>query len=240
MNKYNYIFLFNNNICEKIKALRRDMPAAAFLTGNDYICDEPQKGGAKETMERDCDDGMPDDGQLLALHAQDGTNRWLGQLYSRYLPLVYGVCLKYLRNPDDAGDAVMDIFEELTVKVGRYEVERFRPWLYTLAKNHCLQRLRRQRLEIPADDAGRIMEYAPLVHLLDGEGDEARFAALERCLERLPEKQRECIDRFFYGGKSYADISAETCWPVKSIKSFLQNGKRNLKLCMEKEADETD
>ena len=154
--------------------------------------------------------------------------------------LVYGVCLKYLRNPDDAGDAVMDIFEELTVKVGRYEVERFRPWLYTLAKNHCLQRLRRKRLEIPADDAGRIMEYAPLVHLLDGEGDEARFAALERCLERLPEKQRECIDRFFYGGKSYADISAETCWPVKSIKSFLQNGKRNLKLCMEKEADETD
>ena len=61
-----------------------------------------------------------------------------GRLYSRYLPLVYGVCLKYLRNPDDAGDAVMDIFEELTVKVGRYEVERFRPWLYTLAKNHCL------------------------------------------------------------------------------------------------------
>ena len=119
-------------------------------------------------------------------------------------------------------------------------MERFRPWLYTLAKNHCLQRLRRKRLEIPADDAGRIMEYAPLVHLLDGEGDEARFAALERCLERLPEKQRECIDRFFYGGKSYADISAETCWPVKSIKSFLQNGKRNLKLCMEKEADETD
>ena len=106
--------------------------------------------------------------------------------------------------------------------------------------NESLQRLRRKRLEIPADDAGRIMEYAPLVHLLDGEGDEARFAALERCLERLPEKQRECIDRFFYGGKSYADISAETCWPVKSIKSFLQNGKRNLKLCMEKEADETD
>ena len=191
-------------------------------------------------MEQECDKETIEDERLLALHAQDGTNRWLGQLYSRYLPLVYGVCLKYLRNPDDAGDAVMDIFEELTVKVGRYEVERFRPWLYTRAKNHGLQRLRRKRLEIPADDAGRIMEYAPLVHLLDGEGDEARFAALERCLERLPEKQRECIDRFFYGGKSYADISAETCWPVKSIKSFLQNGKRNLKLCMEKEADETD
>ena len=85
-------------------------------------------------MEQECDKETIEDERLLALHAQDGTNRWLGQLYSRYLPLVYGVCLKYLRNPDDAGDAVMDIFEELTVKVGRYEVERFRPWLYTLAK----------------------------------------------------------------------------------------------------------
>lgn len=79
-------------------------------------------------MEQECDKETIEDERLLALHAQDGTNRWLGQLYSRYLPLVYGVCLKYLRNPDDAGDAVMDIFEELTVKVGRYEVERFRPW----------------------------------------------------------------------------------------------------------------
>lgn len=192
-------------------------------------------------MKQEYDMEVMDDEQLLALHAQETTGRWLGQLYSRYLPMVYGVCLKYLRIPDDAGDAVMDIFEELTVKAGRYEVERFRPWLYTVAKNHCLQRLRRKRMEIPVEDAGRVMEYASVVHLLEGEGNEARFAALERCRERLPEKQRECIDRFFYDGKSYADISAETRYPVKSIKSFLQNGKRNLKLCMEKETiDEID
>ncbi len=216
------------------------MSAAAFLTGNDYICDAPQKGGAKETMERDCDDGMPDDGQLLALHAQDGTNRYLGQLYERYLPMVYGVCLRYLHSPADAGDAVMDIFEELTVKVGRYEIGRFRPWLYTLVRNHCLQKLRRRGREVPVEDAERVMEYAPLVHLLHERDDEERLAALERCLEKLPEKQRECIDKFFYADKSYADISAETLYPVKSVKSFLQNGKRNLRLCMERETDETD
>ena len=110
------------------------MSAAAFLTGNDYICDEPQKGGAKETMERDCDDGMSDDGQLLALHVQDGTNRYLGQLYERYLPMVYGVCLRYLRSPADAGDAVMDILEEGNGKVGSYEIGGCRPWIYTLVR----------------------------------------------------------------------------------------------------------
>ena len=101
-------------------------------------------------------DAEKSDEQLLAMHAMDSTNRYLGELYERYIPLVYGLCLKYLRNVDDAADAVMDIFEELVYKVGRYDITVFRTWLYSVARNHCLQKLRRKGREVPADDAGRM------------------------------------------------------------------------------------
>ncbi len=185
-------------------------------------------------------DAEKSDEQLLAMHAMDSTNRYLGELYERYIPLVYGLCLKYLRNVDDAADAVMDIFEVLVYKVGRYDITVFRTWLYSVARNHCLQKLRRKGREVPADDAGRIMEYAPLVHLLcEGNDDAELVRRLEECLGKLPEKQHECIVKFFYEDKSYADIVAETLYPLKSVKSFLQNGRRNLKICMER-GDETD
>ncbi len=180
------------------------------------------------------------DSQLLALHLQSGTNEYLGQLYTRYIQLVYGVALKYLRNMDDAGDAVTAIFEELAAKIGRYEIGEFRPWLYTVTKNYCMQKLRRKVREIPVDFSDRIMENAAFTHLLSEEKDERLLAALEKCMEKLPEKQRECIGLFFFNNKSYADITAATRYQLKSVKSHIQNGKRNLKICMDKGNDETD
>lgn len=174
------------------------------------------------------------DSQLLALHLESGTNEYLGQLYARYIQLVYGVALKYLRNADDAADAVTAIFEELAAKIGRYEIGEFRPWLYTVVKNYCMQKLRRKGREIPVDFSDRIMENAVFTHLLSEEKDETVFAALEKCMEKLPEKQRECIDLFFFNHKSYADITAATRYQLKSVKSYIQNGKRNLKICMDK------
>jgi RNA polymerase sigma-70 factor (ECF subfamily) len=145
------------------------------------------------------------------------------------------VALKYLRNTDDAADAVMSIFEELTAKIGRYEIVEFRPWLYTVAKNYCMQKLRRKGREVPVDFSDRVMENAAFTHLLSEEKDETLFAALEKCMEKLPEKQRECIGQFFFNHRSYADITAATRYQLKSVKSHIQNGKRNLKICMEKE-----
>lgn len=180
------------------------------------------------------------DAQLLALHLKSGTNEYLGELYSRYIPLVYGVSLKYLRRIDDASDAVMAIYEELVVKVSRYEIGEFRPWLYTVTKNHCLQRLRRKNLEIPADFSERIMENAAVTHLLDEKDDEKMLSVLEKCIEKLPDKQRQCIEMFYYQDKSYADITAATRFHLKNVKSYIQNGKRNLKICIGKENHETD
>jgi len=77
----------------------------------------------------------------------------LGVLYSGYTELVYGVCLKYFKQEEQASDAVMDIFEELIQKAKKHEVDKFRPWLYVLAKNHCLMRLRKagQNLTVSFD-----------------------------------------------------------------------------------------
>lgn len=180
------------------------------------------------------------DEKLLALYAQDKTNRYIGELFGRYIPMVYGVCLRYLRNTDDAGDAVMDIFEELTAKAGRYEIREFRPWLYVLTKNHCLQKLRRCHTELPEDIAAPIVECLDVVKMLDGDVGADDRARLEECMDKLPDKQRECIIKFFYDDKSYADIAAETLYPLKSVKSLLQNGKRNLKICLERGNNETD
>ncbi len=180
------------------------------------------------------------DSQLLAMHLQSGTNEYLGQLYARYIQLVYGVALKYLRSTDDAADAVTAIFEELVAKIGRYEIGEFRPWLYTVTKNYCMQRLRKKGHEIPVDFSDRIMENAAVVHLLSEESDEGMLAALEKCIEKLPEQQRECINLFFFEHKSYADITAATRYQLKSVKSYIQNGKRNLKICIDKGNHEID
>lgn len=188
----------------------------------------------------DADKGdLHKDEQLLVMFRSSGDNSYIGELYGRYIDLVYGVCLKYLKSADNASDAVMDIFEELVTKAAKFQIDNFRGWLYIVAKNHCLQKLRRGKHEVLLDVSDKIMEYAPLVHLLSERTDGAVLKSLDECIEKLPEKQNECIRKFFYDNKSYADIAAETLYPLQSIKSFLQNGKRNLKICMEGKTNET-
>lgn len=175
------------------------------------------------------------DAELLGLYLQTDRSEYLGDLYNRYIPLVYGLCLKYLKDASSAEDAVMQIFEVLLDKVGRFEIKEFRTWLYTVAKNHCLQLLRKTKREIVTDFGGMVMESDDSAHLFDREEGEMRLAALQKCLEQLPAPQRESVRLFFLEEKSYAEVADETNYQLKSVKSYIQNGKRNLKICMEKE-----
>src|SRR5665213_795062 len=74
-----------------------------------------------------------DDEQLLSSYQQSGDLAILGSLYEKQMPLVYGVCLKYLQDEEKAKDAVMGIFEELVDKVRQHEIKQFRSWLYVLS-----------------------------------------------------------------------------------------------------------
>jgi RNA polymerase sigma-70 factor (ECF subfamily) len=175
-----------------------------------------------------------DDDILLAEFVDGGDAAVLGRLYTRHARLVYGLCLKYLGNAPDAEDAVMEIFEELVDKLARHRVRNFRTWLWSVARNHCLQKLRREKKIIRVDFEDRVMESAPLLHLLSEGTDEAALTMLEGCVEKLPERQKEAVTMFFMERRSYADIAQATLGDIKSVKSYIQNGKRNLKLCLEK------
>ncbi len=179
-----------------------------------------------------------EDAELLDAYVRTGDMSHFGTLYSRYMPLVYGLCLKYLGSVEDAEDAVMQIFEDLLPKVGRYDIKEFRSWLWSVARNHCLQLLRKQKKNPKVDLGSYVMETAAVTHLLSEGGGEEQLTALEKCMEKLPEKQRESVRLFFMEKKSYADIADDTRWPLNGVKSYIQNGKRNLKTCIEKQGVE--
>ncbi len=175
------------------------------------------------------------DEELLLLHHTSGRAEYFGQLYRRYIPLVYGLCLKYLQHAEKAQDAVMQLYEDLALKIDHYEIRTFRTWLYGVAKNHCLQLLRKEKREICVDFNLQIMESDTMDHLFEKSRDDERFEALQKCMEKLPEPQRVSVSKFFMEEMSYADIVDITGYQLKSVKSYIQNGKRNLKICIEKQ-----
>lgn len=173
------------------------------------------------------------DAELLRTYIESGRSDYFGILFTRYTPLIYGLCLKYLRNVEEAEDAVMQIFEELMPKVGRYEIGQFRTWVYSVARNHCLQQLRKRKPQTVEDFPLERMESDDIAHLLS-ENNEQRLQILEDCIEKLPEPQKISIRLFFLEEKSYVDVADATRYHLKSVKSYIQNGKRNLKNCIEK------
>ncbi|MCL2650398.1 MAG: sigma-70 family RNA polymerase sigma factor [Candidatus Azobacteroides sp.] len=174
------------------------------------------------------------DEDLLDLYGQTNLIDYFGELYNRYIPLIYGLCLKYLQNIEKAEDATMELFEILLPKISGYEIKNFKTWIYSVTKNHCLQILRKEEQTVFVDFNAEIMESDPVLHLLEENGSEEEIAALKHCLEKLPKPQKMSISMFFIEEMSYADIAEQTGFLLKTVKSYIQNGKRNLKICIEK------
>ena len=177
------------------------------------------------------------DTELVSLYKKTSDLKVLGLLYQRYMDLVYGVCLKYFKESEKAKDAVMHIFEELIVKLKKHEVENFKSWLYQVAKNHCLMQLRTPRnlktIELPES----LMQSDENVHLdgvFDGTDKEAKLQRLEYCLTTLSEEQRKAVQLFYIEGKCYNEIVELMAEEWGQVRSYIQNGRRNLKICMEK------
>lgn len=173
------------------------------------------------------------DADLVQRYKSTGDAAVLGDLYSRYMELVYGVCLKYLKEPEDAQDAVMAIFEELLIKLQKHEVENFRSWLYTVAKNHCLMKLRSGKKAVVTKLPEEFMQSEDGLHLDGVLEKEENLKRLEACLERLSADQRTAVEAFYLRGKCYNQIAAETGMEWNKVRSFIQNGRRNLKICLE-------
>ncbi len=151
--------------------------------------------------------------------------------------LVYGVCLKYFHDREKSKDAVMQIFEALPEKLLRHEVREFRPWLYVITRNHCLMQLRSdkslgEKQKVFAIEQVFIMENETELHPVDEDASQTDDE-LRDCIERLGTEQKACILMFYYKNKCYRDIAANLEMDEKKVKSHLQNGKRNLKNCLE-------
>ena len=177
------------------------------------------------------------DGELLKRFRDEGDVAVLGVLYERYMHLVYGVCLKYLGEREAAKDEVMNIFEKLVTTGPGEEILNFRTWLYVVTKNHCLMLLRSRksesvRMETMLSDPTFFMEKEAELHPM--ENDEGiDMKRLEECIGRLKEEQRSCIQLFYYEGCGYREIAEKLGLDEGKVKSYIQNGKRNLRICLE-------
>lgn len=171
------------------------------------------------------------DEKLLLQYRQTADLAVLATLYEQYMHLVYGVCLKYLKDEELSKDAVMQIFEELIVKVNKYDVKQFKSWLYVLSRNFCLMQLRAGK-KMQADALDDVMELAEELHHNDDREED--LTTLERCKEKLPVAQKVSIQLFYIEEKCYKEIADDTGYSLNEVKSYIQNGKRNLKICLEK------
>lgn len=171
---------------------------------------------------------------LLSRFKDSGDLEVLGDLYQRHAEMVYYVCFRYFKESERSKDAVMQIFEELIVKIGKQEIQNFGKWIYVVAKNHCLMALRatKNKIEIPVDN---FVEFSALSHPEENYAEkEGRLMQLERCVDKLPERQKQSVDLFFLQEKCYKEVVELTGFSLNEVKSYIQNGKRNLKICLEK------
>jgi RNA polymerase sigma-70 factor (ECF subfamily) len=181
--------------------------------------------------------GKKTDEDLLKEFRTTGDLELLGELYSGYMHLVYGVCLKYFKDREESMDAVMQIFEKLIIEIPKHNIENFRSWLHVVAKNYCLMQIRstksnNERIKEWINETQIIMEYSEDLHPIDN-NESDMDKALEDCIKRLKDEQRECIQQFYFENRSYNEIAINLDLDEKKVKSYLQNGKRNLKLCLE-------
>jgi RNA polymerase sigma factor (sigma-70 family) len=177
--------------------------------------------------------GDHSDLELIERYKKTHNNEILGVLFERYMHLVYGTCLKYLKDSEAAKDAVMNIFEELMTKLRTHQVDNFRSWLFVVSKNHCLMQLRKasrtQTTEIPVS----LMQSEEEIHLNGVMEKEKHLNDLEECLDRLPDEQQRSVRLFYLESKCYNEISAITGMEWNRVRSHIQNGRRNLKICMD-------
>lgn len=174
------------------------------------------------------------DKDLVAAFKESGKMDYLSTLYQRYMDLVFGVCLKYFKDAERSKDAVMDIFEELSIKLRQHEVENFKGWLHVLARNYCLMQLRSPRNMKTTEFNTNFMQSEENTHLVsEALEKETNFVKMEQCLETLPAEQKETVKLFYLENKCYNEIAEITGYEWNKVRSYIQNGKRNLRICMD-------
>jgi RNA polymerase sigma factor (sigma-70 family) len=182
-----------------------------------------------------------EDKELLERFYSDGNNQWLGILLQRYTLLLLGLCMKYLKNEEEAKDCVQQVFLKAITELQKYKVEYFKSWLYMVAKNHCLMKIRdshgKHAVEVTENMARQEDETGLKLELQE---KDKTLTLLELGLHELNEEQKQCVTLFYLQKKSYQQITDITGYSMLQVKSYIQNGKRNLKQIIEKKLKQHD
>ncbi|WP_447639808.1 MULTISPECIES: RNA polymerase sigma factor [Chitinophagaceae] len=171
------------------------------------------------------------DEELLATIYRTKDNRLLGVLLQRYTLLLLGVCMKYLKNEAEAKDCVQQVFLKAITYLPNHTVSNFKSWIYTVAKNQCFMILRSKKNISETELIPELLE-AELVYS-NAREKETLLQTMEKAIEELPFGQKECIEMFYLKKMSYNDIVNQSEFSLLQVKSYIQNGKRNLKRIIE-------
>ncbi|MCB0804731.1 MAG: sigma-70 family RNA polymerase sigma factor [Bacteroidales bacterium] len=179
------------------------------------------------------------DEELVDSFKKTGDTLFVGELFERYTHLLFGVCMKYLKDEENSKDAVMQIFEELHIKLKEHSIENFKNWIWSVAKNHCLMQLRKENATRAMKENvyqkihAEIMESQMDLHPVNNREPEDPVPKMMKGLENLKSEQRTCLELLYLQNKSYREVAEITGYSMKNVKSHIQNGKRNLKIFME-------
>ena len=158
----------------------------------------------------------------------------LAAIFLRYHEMLYGVCLKYLEDQDNAKDTTIAIYESLIEKLAQHQIANVKGWLYVFARNHCLMQLRKDKKTLTKEITDNDMYSEDISHPVNALLKEKQLNSLEKCIEELGSIQQQVIKKFYLEERSYNEIVDDTGLEWNKVRSLVQNGRRNLKLCMEK------
>ncbi|TDE10328.1 sigma-70 family RNA polymerase sigma factor [Dyadobacter psychrotolerans] len=171
--------------------------------------------------------------ELLTAYKQTDEIRFVSELYQPYMQMVFTICFKYLKDSQESEDAVMNIFEKLIVDLRTNQVINFKSWLHSVTRNYCLMELRVRPVFVFSDKMEEPTDLVEFMDDFDLTNLDTKLDKLERCMKTLTAEQKASIDLFFLQEKCYREISDQTGFDFNKVKSYIQNGKRNLKICME-------
>lgn len=177
------------------------------------------------------------DEELLRHYKQSGNKDLFADLFKKHVSVVYGTCLFYLQDKDEAQDATMQLFEKLMLDINNREIDNFKGWLSFVVRNHCISIIRKNKSQNKNIKSYYEFEYEDANYeteeKINSVSDDVMLENMKQCLPKLKENQRLCVELFYLNDKSYQDIANQTGFTMNEIKSYIQNGKRNLKLLIE-------
>jgi RNA polymerase sigma-70 factor (ECF subfamily) len=173
------------------------------------------------------------DEELISVYQQSEDIASVATLFDRYAEIISMICLNYLKNKQDAEDGFMDLFEQVTIDLKTTQVQNFSAWLNAVVRHHCLK-VKRQREKFAAADIEQFSssEWSEPIKEINEQIDASK--ELNAAMQTLKPDQERCVFLFYTQQKSYKEIADELNMDMNTVKSHIQNGKRKLKIELEK------